>query len=61
MRNYTGIWVSGSTNDKTSNIMDYASSDQYLAAMQRLDIERKRAQGIPQVNYTERSELVPTE
>ena len=47
MRNYTDIWVSGSTNHKTSNIADHASSDQHLAAVQHLDIERKRAQGIP--------------
>ena len=52
MRNYTGIWVSGSTNHKTSNIADHASSDQHLAVMQRLDMERKRAQGIPQVDYS---------
>ena len=52
MRNYTGVWVSGSTNHKTSNIAGHASSVQRLAPMQRCDIERKRAQDIPQVDYS---------
>ena len=52
MRNYTGVWVSGSTNHKMSNIADHASSDQHLAPMQCLDIECKRARDIPQVDYS---------
>ena len=52
MRNYTGVWVSGSTNHKTSNIADHASSDQHHAAMQRFDMERKKAKGMPQVEYS---------
>ena len=59
MRNYTGVWVSGSTNHKTSNFVDHAYSDQHLAALQRLDIERKRAQGIPPVDYSAIIQLIP--
>ena len=33
MKNFSSKWIDGSTNHKTSVIVDYASSDQHKAAM----------------------------
>lgn len=33
MKNYSGVWIKGSTNHKTSSVVDHAKSDQHKAAM----------------------------
>ena len=33
MRNFSGVWVSGSTNHKSSNIVDHGKSEQHTACM----------------------------
>ena len=33
MRNYSPVWVNGSANQKTSNIIDHAKSDQHAASL----------------------------
>ena len=33
MKNYSTIWITGSTNHKTSNVIDHSNSDQHKAAM----------------------------
>ena len=51
MRNYTGVWVVGSTNHKTSNIVDHTTSDQHITSMQRFDSDREKARGSPLEDY----------
>ena len=36
MNNYSGVWISGSTNHKNSCVIDHANSDQYRAAMNHM-------------------------
>ena len=36
LRNYSPVWIHGSTNLKTSSVTDHAKSDQHRAAMERL-------------------------
>ena len=43
MKNYSGVWISGSMNHKTSCVIDHANSDQHGAAMNNL----KKASGAP--------------
>ena len=52
MRNYTGVWVAGSTNHKTSNIVDQATNDQHLTSMQHFDSDRKKARGTSLEDYS---------
>ena len=51
MRNYSGAWVPGSTNHKTSNLVDHATSEQHTSSMQRLGSDRKKAVGCPLQEY----------
>lgn len=48
MKNYSTSWVKGSTNHKTSNVIDHANSDQHKAAM----IHVKRASNQPITTYS---------
>jgi len=36
LKNFSRAWIEGSTNHKTSNIVDHATSEQHKAAMARL-------------------------
>jgi len=36
MRNFSPAWLTGSTNHRTSNILDHAKSKQHVASMARL-------------------------
>ena len=36
MKNFSKAWISGSSNQKTSNIVDHATSEQHRAAMIRV-------------------------
>lgn len=48
MKNYSSSWVKGTTNHKTSNVTDHATSDQHKAAM----IHVKKASNQPLKTYS---------
>ena len=51
MRNFAGSWVNGSTNLKTSNLIDHAQSEQHQAAMRHLQIDHAKAAKQPVSTY----------
>lgn len=51
MRNYSGTWVAGSINHKTSNIIDHARSDQHSSSVARFEADSAKAQGKPLETY----------
>ena len=51
MRNFSSAWVTGTTNHRTSNVLDHAKSDQHIASMSRLREERAKAQNAPISSY----------
>ena len=46
-------WIDGSTNHKTSNIVDHASSDQHKMAMMQLREERTKSSGEPITSHSD--------
>ena len=42
MKNYSRAWVTGSENQRTSNVLDHVASDQHKAAMSRLRTSQAR-------------------
>ena len=51
MRNFSSIWVSGSTNHKTSNIVDHATSDQHTASLAHQQATSAKTEGKPVESY----------
>ena len=51
MRNFAGVWVSGSTNHKSSNILDHGKSEQYAACMAHMRGDSARVQHRPVESY----------
>ena len=51
MKNYSDAWISGSTNQRTTNVLEHAASDQHKAAMTSLRTSRAKANKEPVVNY----------
>ena len=51
MRNYSQTWISGSTNQKTSNILDHARSDQQSSSMAFMRRAQARANNEPIEKY----------
>ena len=55
-RSITGIkkfsWIVGSTNQKTSNLVDHAKSEQHRAAMSRMQGESAKASKLPVTSYS---------
>ncbi|KAL5491664.1 hypothetical protein EMCRGX_G016996, partial [Ephydatia muelleri] len=47
LKNFTTTWITGSTNQKVSNVVDHASSDVHRAAMMRLRADHAKAKGQP--------------
>ena len=45
MRNFSSAWVNGSANQRNSNIVDHAKSEQHAAAMARMRTETGEAAG----------------
>ena len=45
LKNFRRDWIVGSTNQRTSNLIDHATSDVHKAAMAKLKVERSRARG----------------
>ena len=48
MKNYSRVWISGSTNHKTSCVVDHANSNQHKAAMNHT----RKATGMPITDYS---------
>ena len=44
LRNFSAVWIQGSTNLKMSSVTDHAKSDQHRTAMEHLRSERFKAQ-----------------
>lgn len=51
MKNYSNVWVSGSDNHRTSNVLDHATSEQHKNAMGRLRTAQAKARNEPVVQY----------
>lgn len=45
MKNYSSTWVKGSTNHKTSSVLDHANSDQHKAALIQANCSRIACHG----------------
>ncbi len=52
MKNFSRAWLEGSTNHKTSNIVDHVNSDQHRAAMVRTRTEAAKATNQPITSYS---------
>ena len=51
MCNFSPAWLAGSTNHKTSNVLDHAKSEQHVASMARLQEQHARARDLPTSSY----------
>ena len=51
MKNYSCAWVTGSENQRTSNVLDHVASDQHKAAMSRLRAAQTKASNEPITSY----------
>ena len=45
LKNFRRDWIVGPTNQRTSNLIDHATSDVHKAVMAKLKVERSRARG----------------
>lgn len=45
LKNFRRDWITGSTNQRTSNLIDHATSDVHKAAMSKLKVKCSRARG----------------
>jgi hypothetical protein len=52
MKNYSRAWISGSSNQKTSNIVDHAKSEQHLSAMSLVSTAAAKASDLPVTSYS---------
>jgi hypothetical protein len=52
MRNFSAAWIAGSTNHKTSNIVDHAKSEQHVSSMVYMRIAQAKANNEPLESYT---------
>ena len=52
-KNYSHAWVSGSTNQRTSNILDHANCDQHKAAMSYLRAAQAKASNHYYITYND--------
>ena len=52
MKNFSRSWLEGSSNHKTSNIVDHSNSDQHRAAMIRVHAEAAKATNQPMTSYS---------
>ena len=51
MKNFSSAWIKGSTNQKTSNVVDHATSEQHTTAMVRMQAENAKASKVPLAHY----------
>ena len=52
LKNFSRAWIVGSTNQKSSNVVDHAKSDQHRAAMSRVHVEAAKASNLPVTTYS---------
>ena len=52
MKNFSGAWIAGSSNHKTSNIVDHATSEQHKAAMICVRAEAAKTANQPVTTYS---------
>ena len=45
MKNFRRDWIVGSTNQRTSSLIDHATSDVHKSSMSKLKVERAKARG----------------
>ena len=45
LKNFRRDWITGSTNQRISNLIDHATNDVHKAAMVKLKVEHSRARG----------------
>ncbi len=51
MKNYLSAWVTGTENQRTSNVLDHVACDQHKAAMSHLHAAQGRASNEPVTSY----------
>ena len=51
MKNYSAAWVTGSENQRTSNVIDHATSEQHKLAMKLLRTAQAKASNLPVTSY----------
>ena len=51
MKHFSRVWITGSTNHRTSSVVDHATSEQHRAAMMRIRTANARAASAPITSY----------
>ena len=51
MNNFSRVSIEGSTNQKTSNVVDHALSEQHAEAMMGMDVDNTKASNLPLAHY----------
>ena len=51
MKNYSSAWITGSTNQRMSNLLDHVASDQHKAAMACLQTTEVKVNNKPITSY----------
>ncbi len=51
VKNFSSTWIVGSTNQKVSNVLDHARSEQHKVAMTQLRAEQAKATNAPVTSY----------
>ena len=52
MKNFSRAWIIGTTNQKTSNVIDHATSEQHRSAMSHMLAEAAKASSLPITSYS---------
>ena len=52
MKNFSKAWITGSSNQQMSNIVDHATSEQHQAAMIQMCADTARASNQPLTTYS---------
>ena len=52
LRKYSSVWITGSYNHRTNNIVDHAQSEQHKASMDHMHTAVAKAKSIPIVSYS---------
>ena len=60
MKHFLRAWITGSSNQKMSNIVDHAKSDQHKAAMARFKVDQARSQNNPITSYSTIAQCLST-
>ena len=51
LKNFSNAWIKGSTNQKTSNVVEHAKSEQHATAMARMQADNAKVSKVPIVCY----------